>query len=119
MALIRIETNVALAERSATALSRGARGLMAGVLGGVDGDVRVEIAHGQRMRMAVSEESVVHVKIMGVDFPKERSRELYSAFCPLIRESVDVDENRIYIVVISTRNSMWRVSGDVATGTDG
>lgn len=113
MALVRLETNVFVAEAKAMEINRKLASAVAKVTGTPPGDMRVEIAGNRRMRMAeVGDEPLAHVQVRGVDFPKERAAELTNAICPALLNGIGVQDSRVYIAVISDRNSMWRVNGD-------
>ena len=112
MPLVRLETNGIVPEEKFGALKERLRVSVAGVLGERVEEMRVELAVGSKMRMADSDEPLAHVTVKGVEFPKDRAPELTGVICPLLDSLLGIRDNRVYIAVVSTRNSMWRVNGD-------
>ena len=115
MALIRFETNILLGEERSRIVKRNLARSVAHITGEAEGEVRVELAENRRMRMAVSDEPIAHVEIRNVEIPKTRARDLTQAICPVLADAMSVLESNVYIAVVSTRNSMWRVNGDLKT----
>lgn len=113
MALIRFETNASVPEDRVKIITQNLTKAVARVTGESEREMRVEIAGNRRMRMAESDEPIAHVEIRNVEFPKDRARELTQAVCPVLEEAMGIHDSKVYIAVISTRNSMWRVNGDL------
>lgn len=112
MAVIKLQTNASVPDDRMGMLARSLLQSLSRILGLPSSEMRVEAAGNQRMRMAESDEPIVHVEMKGVDFPKDRATHLTDAICPVIRDAIGVSENKIYIAVVSNRNSMWRVNGN-------
>lgn len=115
MAVIKLETNASVPDERMGALARSLLQTLSRLLGTPSSEMRVEAAGNRRMRMAQSDDPIVHVEMKGVDFPKDRAGALTSAICPVIQEALGVSESKIYIAVVSNRNSMWRVNGDAGS----
>lgn len=113
MALIRFETNTSVPEDRARIVTQNLTKAVARVTGEPETEMRVEIAGNRRMRMAESDEPIAHVEIRNVEIAKDRAKELTQAICPVLEEAMGIRDNHIYIAVVSTRNSMWRVNGDI------
>ncbi len=113
MALIRFETNISLGDERTKIIKQNLAKSVAHITGEPEQNVRVELAENRRMRMAVSDEPIAHVEIRNVEIPKTRARDLTQAICPVLEEAMSVREGNVYIAVVSTRNSMWRVNGDL------
>lgn len=112
MPLVRVETNAVLHEAILNSLRQGLASAVGGMAGCGPAGTRVEIAGGRNMRMAgLDDEPLVHVEIRDVDFPKDRAAELTAAICPVLSRNIGVAGGRVYIAVVSNRNSMWRVNG--------
>lgn len=113
MALIRFETNAPVPPDSTGIITRNLTLAVMRVAGEAEADVRVEVHGNRRMRMADdSDEPIAHVEIRNVDISKDRAGELTNAICPVIGEALGIRDSRVYIAVVSPRNSMWRVNGD-------
>lgn len=113
MALIRFETNIHIPDDRAKIIVQNLTKAVARITGEPETEVRVEMAGNRRMRMAEADEPIAHVEIRNAEIAKDRARELTQAICPVIDEALGIRDNHIYIAVISTRNSMWRVNGDL------
>lgn len=111
MATVRFETNAGVPEDRAKIIVQNLTKAVARVAGLPEAEVRVEIASNRRMRMADSDEPIAHVEIRNVDISKDRAGELTRAVCPVLEEAMAIQDDRIYIAVVSSRNSMWRVNG--------
>lgn len=111
MPLVRLETNNSLADGRDAALRQGLAAAIAAITGDPVAEIRVEIAANAKMRMADSDEPMAHVEIRRVEIPKERADELTAAVCPVLDSLLGVRDHRVYIAVVTTRNSMWRVNG--------
>lgn len=111
MALIRFETNTNVSEDRVKIVVKNLTKAVARVTGEPETEIRVELAGNRKMRMAESDEPIAHVEIRNVEIRKERAKELTQAICPVIEDALDIQDKNIYIAVISTRNSMWRVNG--------
>lgn len=111
MALIRFETNTSITEDRVRTITQNLTLAVARVTGEQERDIRVELASNRRMRMADSDEPIAHVEVRGVEFPKDRARELTQAVCPVLENALSISGDKVYIAVISNRNSMWRVNG--------
>jgi len=113
MALIRFETNTHIPDDRGKIIVQNLTKAVARITGEPETEIRVEMAGNRRMRMAESDEPIAHVEIRNVEIAKDRARELTQAVCPVIEDALGILDNRIYIAVVSTRNSMWRVNGDI------
>ena len=112
MALIKFETNSRVSEERARSITKNLAKAVAGITGEPASGIKVEIAGDRRMRMAESDEPIAHVEIRNVEIEKSRAGELTSAVCPVLEDAMGIRDSKVYIAVISTRNSMWRVNGD-------
>ena len=112
MALIRFETNVNIPDDKARIITQNLTRAVCRLTGEAPAETRVELAGNRRMRMADSDEPIAHMEIRDVEFPKDRAQELTRAVCPVLEEALGIRDNRVYIAVVSKRNSMWRVNGD-------
>lgn len=112
MALVRFETNSRVSEERVRILTKNLTKAVARVAGEQESQVKVEIAGDRRMRMAESDEPIAHVEIRNVEIAKDRAGELTQAICPVLEDAMGIQNNKVYIAVVSTRNSMWRVNGD-------
>lgn len=113
MALVKFETNSRIPDTSVRVITQNLVKAISRVTGEPESEIRVELAGDRRMRMADSDEPIAHVEVRGVEFPKDRARELTQAVCPILEDAMSIREERVYIAVISNRNSMWRVNGDL------
>lgn len=113
MPVVKLETNSGIPEEKNGALMQRLRTAVAAITGHPLAEMRVELAGGRKMRMADSDEPIAHVEVKGVEFPKDRAGELTAAICPILDNILGIRDNRVYIAVVSTRNSMWRVNGDM------
>lgn len=113
MALIRFETNTSVDEKRANALRQRLGKAVAGITVEPEAAMRMEIADNRRMRMAKSDEPIAHVEIRNVEIEKERAGDLTKAICPVIENVMGIRDDKVYIAVVTTRNSMWRVNGDM------
>lgn len=113
MAIVRLETNAGVPEDREKIIKQNLTKAVARIAEEPESGVRVEIAGNRRMRMAESDEPIAHVEIRDVELPKSRAGELTRAICPVLEETMAVQDDRIYIAVISRRNSMWRVNGSM------
>lgn len=111
MATVRFETNINIPDDRAKIITQNMTKAVARIAGIPELDVRVELSGNRSMLMANGDESLAHVGISNVDIPKDRAQELTRAICPVVEEALAIKDNRIYIAVVSTRNSMWRVNG--------
>jgi phenylpyruvate tautomerase PptA (4-oxalocrotonate tautomerase family) len=112
MALIRFETNGSAPAERVKIITQNLTRAVARFTGEPEAGISVEVAGDRKMRMAKSDEPIAHVEIRNVEIPKSRARELTQAICPIIEDTFGIHDDHIYIAVISTRNSMWRVNGD-------
>ncbi|MCD7896907.1 MAG: hypothetical protein LUG50_09580 [Planctomycetaceae bacterium] len=112
MALLRLETNATVPEEGAKVLHSKLTRHLAPLFEEPENQVRLEIAANRRMRMATSDEQLVHLEIRNIEFPKDRAEELTDLVCPIIEDVLSIGPKSVYIAVISARNSMWRVNGD-------
>lgn len=113
MALIRFETNTSIGEERARIVRQNLGKAVSHITGEPEQEMRVEIAENRRMRMATSDEPIAHVEIRNVEIAKDRARDLTQAVCPVLEDTLAIQDSNIYIAVISKRNSMWRVNGDL------
>ncbi len=113
MALIRFETNTSTPEERVKVITKNLIRVVARFTGEPESEIRIEIAGNRKMRMAESDEPIAHVEIRNVEIPKDRAKELTNAICPVIEDVFAIHANHIYIAVVSPRNSMWRVNGDI------
>ncbi len=113
MALIRFETNTNTPEERTKVITKNLIRAVSRFTGEPETEIRVEIAGNRKMRMAESDEPIAHVEIRNVEISKDRAKELTQAICPVIEDVFGIRDNHIYIAVVSTRNSMWRVNGDM------
>ncbi|MCD8140252.1 MAG: hypothetical protein LUE17_10830 [Planctomycetaceae bacterium] len=113
MALVRVETNVSVGEDRAKSIRTKMARAVATITAEPERDVRVEVAGDRRMRMAATGDNLVHVEIRNVEISKDHAPELTRTICPVLEEALAVRGDQIYIAVVSTRNSMWRVNGVV------
>lgn len=111
MATVRFETNISVPEDRAKIIAQNLTKAVARIAGEPESEVKVEIAGNRNMLMAKSNEPIAHVEINSVDLPKERASELTRAICPVVEEALGIQDSKIYIAVVSRRNSMWRVNG--------
>lgn len=113
MALVRIESNANIPDAKMDALRKGLVSAVSAVARENPAGMQVEIYGNRKMRMAgPDEEPLAHVEIRGAEIPKERAGELTSAICPVLADGVGARGERVYIAVVSNRNSMWRVNGE-------
>ena len=113
MALIRFETNATILDDKAKIISQNLTKAVGRLTGEPLSEIRVELTGNRRMRMADSDEPIAHVELRNVDFPKDRACELTRAVCPVLDDAMGIRDDKVYIAVISNRNSMWRVNGDM------
>lgn len=111
MAIVKFETNAGIPEDRARIITKNLTKAVARIADEPEAEVKVEVTGNRRMRMADSDEPIAHVEIRDVELPKERAGELTRAICPVLEEAMGIQDNRIYIAVVSRRNSMWRVNG--------
>lgn len=111
MAIVRFETNAGVPDDRAKIIHQNLTKAVARIAGEPEANVRVEITGNRRMRMAESDEPIAHIEIRDVELPKDCAGELTRAICPVVEEALAIQDNRIYIAVVSRRNSMWRVNG--------
>ena len=114
MPVVKLETNTRIPEEKAGKLRQGLLAAVAGATGVPTADFRVELAGDRKMRMADSDEPIAHVEIKDLDLPKDQAPKLTQAVCPVLDGMLGIRDNRVYIAVISTRSSMWRVNGNVS-----
>ena len=114
MALIRFETNAGIPDDKVKVITQNLGKAVGRITGEPATEIRVEMAGNRRMRMAQSDDPIAHVEIRNVEIAKDRARELTQAICPVLEDAMGIPERQIYIAVISNRNSMWRVNGDLS-----
>lgn len=112
MATVRFETNANIPEDRGRIVVQNLTKAVARISGEPESEVRVEMAGNRRMRMADSDEPIAHVEIRNTEMPKNKAAELTQAICPVLEEALGIQDHNIYIAVVSSRNSMWRVNGD-------
>lgn len=111
MATVRFETNATVPDDRGKIVMQNLVKAVARIAGEPESEVRVEIFGNRTMLMAKQGELIAHVEISNVDLPKDRAGELTRAICPVVEEALAIPDDRIYIAVVSRRNSMWRVNG--------
>lgn len=111
MATIKVETNSHIPEERIRPLSVGLCKALAQLTGEPEPSFSAELAGNRRMRMAESDEPIAHVEIRGTEFPKDRAAELSAVVSALLDEHLSIHEEAVYIAVVSSRMSMWRVNG--------
>ncbi|MCC8165703.1 MAG: hypothetical protein LIQ31_06050, partial [Planctomycetes bacterium] len=84
MALLRLETNASVPEEGAKVLQSKLTRRLAPLFEERENQIRLEIAANRRMRMATSDDHLVHLEIRDVEFPKDRADELTNLVCPII-----------------------------------
>ena len=111
MPLLKIQTNRAIDPEQRPAILRLASERTARLLGKPESYVMVVLEPNPDMLFAGDDAPLAYLELKSIGLPGERTRELASGLCDLVRETLDVPAERVYVEFADARRHMWGWKG--------
>ena len=111
MPLIKFTTNMQLPEERMEELGRKLAKGLCSVTGEPESATKVELAGGRALRSGGgSEDRAAHIEIRNSEVAKPQADSLTQALCPVVEDVLAIAKEKVYIAVLTNRNSMWRAN---------
>ncbi len=111
MPFLRIQTNHALDQTSATTLTTRASALVAAELGKPERYVMVSAEHNPAMCFAGSDAPLAYLELKSIGLPESATADLSQALCGLVEDATGISGDRVYIEFADAPRKMWGWNG--------
>ncbi len=105
MPYLRLQTNVTLEDP--TQLLKDLSAVVSKVTGKPETYIQVTAQGGIPMLMAGNTTPTAHIEVKGIGFPTDKAKPMSSALCTLLRNTLNIDGARVFIVFNSHDGAMW------------
>ena len=109
MPLLNVRTNIAIDDKSATALQ--ASKLAADIIAKPEAYVMVLIEDQQALVFAGNNQPAAYLELKSIGLPEQKTAELSAGLCNWVSEQLGIDSSRIYIEFSNAERHMWGWKG--------
>ncbi len=111
MPLLKIQTNRPIDATAQKTLASKASQTVADLLGKPERYVMVSIEHNPAMLFGGSDEPLAYLELKSIDLPEARTADLSHSLCEMLKETLDLSADRIYIEFSDAPRKMWGWNG--------
>lgn len=111
MPLLKIQTNREVRPQQRPPLLRQASAKVAEILGKPERYVMVSLEHNPDMLFGGAAAPLAYLELKSIGLPGNRTRELSAALCRLIRDTLEIPEERVYIEFADAARHLWGWNG--------
>jgi phenylpyruvate tautomerase PptA (4-oxalocrotonate tautomerase family) len=111
MPLLKIQTNSMELQGRETVLLRQASATVAELLGKPERYVMVILEHRPHMLFAGDSAPLAYLELKSIGLPADRTKEYSAHLCRLVRETLEIPEDRVYIAFSDAPRPMWGWNG--------
>lgn len=111
MPLLKIQTNLPLADDTASNLVSDASRRVAAMLGKPERYVMVSLEHNPAMLFGGSDAPMAYLELKSIGLPESRTGEFSQALAELLKTGLDLPADRVYIEFADAPRAMWGWNG--------
>ena len=111
MPLLKIQTNRPIDATAQKALASKASQTVADLLGKPERYVMVSIEHNPAMLFGGSDEPLAYLELKSIGLPESQTTDLSRSLCEMLKETLDLSADRIYIEFSDAPRKMWGWNG--------
>ncbi|HHJ16190.1 MAG TPA: hypothetical protein ENJ80_05775 [Gammaproteobacteria bacterium] len=111
MPLLKIQTNQPVDATAQKDLAGRASQTVAELLGKPERYVMVSIEHNPAMLFGGSDEPLAYLELKSIGLPESQTTDLSRSLCDLLKDTLDLPADRIYIEFADAPRSMWGWNG--------
>ena len=111
MPYLKIQTNVDLPAAETENLLKAASKAVAEALGKPERYVMVAVEGGRPIVFSGQSAPAAFLELKSIGLPENRTSDLSSALCALMKSALDVPEDRVYIEFANAKGGLWGWNG--------
>lgn len=111
MPMLKIQTNITLADESKKALAALASSTVAGILGKPERYVMVGIEENTSMLFGGSDAPLAYLELKSIGLPENQTSEFSARLAKLLEEQLGLPADRVYIEFADAPRNMWGWNG--------
>jgi phenylpyruvate tautomerase len=111
MPMLKIQTNIILADESKKTLAALASSTVAGILGKPERYVMVGIEENPSMLFGGSDAPLAYLELKSIGLPESQTSEFSARLAKLLEEQLGLPADRVYIEFADAPRNMWGWNG--------
>ena len=112
MPVLKIQTNMAVANTDRESLLKAASSYVSDILGKPERYVMIILEDDTPMSFAASTDPACYLELKSIGLPEENTPELSASLCELVNQQLGVHKERVFIEFTPTKRHLFAWNGD-------